>query len=163
MGNAWFVDTLLVANNANEESEALNYIDLHTTAVLDKEFAKYVENFIPERDPEATVQLTKYTPRYIDYTYTTSKPGTIVFSEIYYPYGWKATIDGKEADIYRVNYMLRAINVPAGTHSIHMEFAPKSAKKGDIIAMTCVAIMYATILLVIGIAVFREVRKRKSN
>ena len=163
MGNAWFVDTLLVANNANEESEALNYIDLHTTAVLDKEFAEYVEDFTPERDPEATVQLTKYTPRYIDYAYTTSKPGTIVFSEIYYPYGWKATIDGVEADIYRVNYMLRAINVPAGTHNIHMEFAPQSAKKGDAIAMVCIAIMYATILLVIGGAVVRIVRKRKLN
>ena len=59
--------------------------------------------------------------------------------------------------------MLRAINVPAGTHNIHMEFAPKSAKKGDAIAMTCVAIMYATILLIISGAVFRKVRKRKSN
>ena len=161
MGNAWFVDTLLVADNANEESDALNYLDLSTTTVLDKEFAGYVEDFTPERDPKAMVRLTKYTPRYLDYEYSTSKPGTIVFSEIYYPYGWKATIDGKPADIYRVNYMLRAINVPAGTHSIHMEFAPDSAKKGDAIAMVCIAIMYTTILLVIGMALYRTIRKRK--
>ena len=161
MGNAWFVDTLLVAENANEESDALNYLDLSTTAVLDKEFAGYVGDFTPERDPKAMVRLTKYTPRYLDYEYSTSKPGTIVFSEIYYPYGWKATIDGKPVDIYRVNYMLRAINVPAGTHSIRMEFAPDSAKKGDTIAMVCIAIMYTTILLVIGMALYRTIRKRK--
>lgn len=162
MGNAWFVDTLLVAENANEESDALNYIDLHTTAVLDKEFAGYVEDFTPERDSMATVHLTKYTPRYLDYEYSTSKPGTIVFSEIYYPYGWKATIDGQPADIYRVNYMLRAINVPAGEHKIHMEFAPDSVKKGDSIAMVCIIIMYVTIFLVMGMALYRMVRKKRT-
>ena len=163
MGNAWFVDTLLVAENANEESNALNYLDLHTTAVLDKEFASYVEDFTPGRDPEAMVRLTQYTPRYIDYEYSTSKPGTIVFSEIYYPYGWMATIDGQPADIYRVNYMLRAINVPAGTHKIHMEFAPDSVKKGDTIAMVCIVIMYGTILLIIFLTVLRTIRRRKVN
>ena len=161
MGNAWFVDTLLVANTANEESDALNYIDLSTTAVLDKEFAGYVTDFTPERDPEAMVRLTKYTPRYIDYEYSTSKPGTIVFSEIYYPYGWKATIDGEPADIYRVNYMLRAINVPEGAHKIHMEFAPDSVKKGDTIAMVCIFIMYATIIVVLALGIYGAVRKRK--
>ena len=160
MGNAWFVDTLQVVDTPNEESDALNYIDLHTTAVLDKEFASYVEDFTPEHDSTAVVRLTKYTPRYIDYEYTTDKPGTIVFSEIYYPYGWKATIDGTPADIYRVNYMLRAINVPAGKHCIHMEFSPDSVKKGDTIAMVCIIIMYTTILLVIGFALFRAIRNR---
>ncbi len=161
MGNAWFVDTLQVVDTPNEESDALNHIDLHTTAVLDKEFASYVSNFTPGADSTATVRLTKYTPRYLDYEYTTGKPGTIVFSEIYYPYGWKATIDGEPADIYRVNYMLRAINVPAGKHTIHMEFAPDSAKRGDTIALICIGIMYATILFVIAFSVFRAVRKRK--
>ncbi len=162
MGNAWFVDTLLVVNSANEESEALNYIDLSTTAVLDKEFAEYVENFTPEHDPNADVRLTRYTPRYIDYEYTTSKPGTIVFSEIYYPYGWKTTIDGEKADIYRVNYMLRAINVPAGTHNIHMEFAPDSVKKGDAIAMICIIAMYGIVLLIVAMGVYGAIRKRKT-
>ncbi len=163
MGNAWFVDTLVVANDANEESDALNYIDLHTTAVLDKEFAGYVEDFTPERDSTATIRLTKYTPRYLDYEYTTGKPGTIVFSEIYYPYGWKATIDGEPTDIYRVNYMLRAINVPAGTHSIHMEFAPDSVKKGNAIAMTCVLVMYGIMLVVFGLALYRTIQRRKAS
>ena len=163
MGNAWFVDELQVVNNANEESDALNHIDLHTTAVLDKEFASYVENFTPGKDSTAVVRLTEYTPRYIDYEYTTGKPGTIVFSEIYYPYGWKATVDSNPADIYRVNYMLRAINVPAGTHRIHMEFDPDSVKKGDTIAMACIIIMYGTILLVIALAILGMVRDKKAQ
>ena len=162
MGNAWFVDTLQVVNTANEESDALNYIDLHTTAVLDKEFASYVDNFTPGSDPDAMVRLTKYTPRYLDYEYSTSKPGTIVFSEIYYPYGWKATIDGQPADIYRVNYILRAINVPAGSHNIHMEFDPDSVKKGEAIAMGCIIIMYATMLLVLGMGIYGIIRKQKA-
>ena len=163
MGNAWFVDTLQVVNTANEESNALNHIDLHTTAVLDKEFASYVTDFTPERDPESVVRLTKYTPRYIDYEYATSKPGTIVFSEIYYPYGWKATIDGELVDHYRVNYMLRALNVPAGKHTIHFEFAPDSVKKGDTLAMVCIFIMYGTMLVVLVSAIMGVLRKRKEE
>ncbi len=163
MGNAWFVDTLQVVNTANEESNALNHIDLHTTAVLDKEFASYVTDFTPERDPESVVRLTKYTPRYIDYEYATSKPGTIVFSEIYYPYGWKATIDGEPVDHYRVNYMLRALNVPAGKHTIHFEFAPDSVKKGDTLAMVCIFIMYGTMLVVLVSAIMGVLRKRKEE
>ena len=163
MGNAWFVDTLQVVNTANEESNALNHIDLHTTAVLDKEFASYVTDFTPERDPESVVRLTKYTPRYIDYEYATSKPGTIVFSEIYYPYGWKATIDGEPVEHYRVNYMLRALNVPAGKHTIHFEFAPDSVKKGDTLAMVCIFIMYGTMLVVLVSAIMGVLRKRKEE
>ena len=163
MGNAWFVDTLLVVNTANEESDALNYIDLRSTAVLDKEFASCVEDFTPQRDPESMVRLTKYTPRYIDYEYTTSHPGTIVFSEIYYPYGWKAMIDGVPVDHYRVNYMLRALNVPAGNHTIHFEFDPDSAKKGDTIAMICILIMYGTMAGVMVFSLYATVRKRKTG
>jgi uncharacterized membrane protein YfhO len=131
--------------------------------VLDKEFASYVTDFTPERDPESVVRLTKYTPRYIDYEYATSKPGTIVFSEIYYPYGWKATIDGEPVDHYRVNYMLRALNVPAGKHTIHFEFAPDSVKKGDTLAMVCIFIMYGTMLVVLVSAIMGVLRKRKEE
>jgi uncharacterized membrane protein YfhO len=162
MCNAWFVDTLQVVNTANEECDALNHIDLNTTAVLDKEFASYVTDFTPQRDPAATVRLTQYTPRYIDYEYSTAQAGTIVFSEIYYPYGWKATIDGNPVEHYRVNYMLRALNVPAGKHTIHFEFDPDSVKKGEAIALTCIMIMYATILLILGLGIYNALRRRKA-
>ncbi len=161
MGNAWFVDSVLVVDNANEESDALRRLDLRHTAVLDKSFASYVSDF--NRAGDAEVHLTKYAPNHLDYEYTASQPGTIVFSEIYYPYGWKASIDGEPVDHYRVDYMLRAMNVPAGSHKIHFVFDPDSVKKGNVLSMTCVIIMYVAVLGIIGMAVFRMVRKRRNN
>ena len=161
MGNAWFVDTLMVVNNANEESAALNTIDLHTTAVLDKEFASFASNPTPGRADDAEIHLTKYTPKYIDYESHSSAPGTAVFSEVYYPYGWKVTVDGQPADHFRVNYILRALNLPAGDHKIHFEFSPDSVRKGDTISVICICLMYAFLLGYIACAVARCLKRRK--
>ena len=161
LGNAWFVDSLVVVDNANAESNALNKLNLRTTAVLDREFAQYVTDLTPGNDSTAAVRLTKYTPKYIDYESRSSKPGTIVFSEIYYPYGWKATVDGNPVDHYRVDYMLRAINMPAGNHKIHFEFAPDSLKKGNTISVICICLMYAAFLLIIGRAAIPAIRRRR--
>ena len=159
MGNAWFVDTLTVVSDANAESDALNHLDLHTTAVLDKEFASFVTQPVQEPDSTRAVRLTKYTPRYLDYESTSTQPGTIVFSEIFYPYGWRASIDGLPADHFRVDYMLRALNVPAGHHQIHFEFSPDSVRKGDMLSMICIFILYAATLFVIG----REIMNRRKK
>ena len=83
-------------------------------------------------------------------------------SEIYYPYGWKAYIDGKPAEIFRANYLLRAMNIPAGQHEIRMEFRPDSVAKGDKLAITFVLIMYATVLGVIAGTLVKRGRQRKS-
>lgn len=159
MGNAWYVERLVVAENANEESDALNTLDLTTTAVLDKSFASYVKDYTPGRDSTATVQLTKYTPRYLDYESHSAQDGTIVFSEIYYPYGWKATIDGTPAEHYRVDYTLRALNVPAGDHKIHFEFDPESVRKGDTLSMICIFLMYGATLAFIVIGLRKRMKK----
>lgn len=161
MGNAWYVDSLLVVDGANAESNALNTIDLHTTAVLDKEFASFAANPVPGRAADAEVRLTKYTPKYIDYESHSSQDGTIVFSEIYYPYGWKATIDGQPAEHFRANYMLRALNVPAGDHQIHFEFAPDSVKRGATLSLICISLMYAFLLGSIVCVVARCLKRRK--
>lgn len=163
MGNAWYVEKLVVADNANEESEALNTLDLATTAVLDKEFAPYVKDYNPGKDSTATVVLTKYTPRYLDYESHSATDGTIVFSEIYYPYGWKASIDGEPVEHYRVNYMLRALNVPAGDHKIHFVFDPDSVRKGDTLSMICVFIMYGATLTIIVLSIVNMLKRRKAN
>ena len=161
MGNAWFVDTLMVVDGANAESDALNRLDLHTTAVLDREFAAFAPQPMLAADSTRSVRLTKYTPRYLDYESTSAQPGTIVFSEIYYPYGWRATIDGQPADHFRVDYMLRALNVPAGRHQIHFEFAPDSVRRGDTLSLICILILYAFTLCLIGREVSRCVKNRK--
>ena len=161
LGNAWFVEKLILADGAQAESDALNTIDVATTAVLDKEFARFAANPEPGIAPDAEVHLTSWTPKQLDYDATTSTPGTLVFSEIYYPYGWKATIDGQPAEHFRVNYLLRALNVPAGTHHITFLFDPDSVRKGDAIATTCVVLMYLLILAIAGWGVYRSSKKRK--
>ena len=162
MGNAWFVGSLQVVDGARAESDALGTLDLTTTAVLDKEFAAFAKNPEPGIAPDAEIRLTAFTPKQLDYDYTTSTPGTVVFSEIYYPYGWKASIDGKPADHFRVNSLLRALNVPAGSHHITFLFDPDSVRRGDRIATVCVGVMYLLILSAVGWGLYREIKKRKN-
>ena len=162
LGNAWFVDELYVVDSAQEESDALNEIDLTHTAVLDRSFADFAKDPNPGIAPDAEVHLTAYTPKQVDYDYTASQPGTIVFSEIYYPYGWKASIDGEPVDHFRVNYTLRALNVPAGSHHITFLFDPDSIRKGDRIATICIVIMYLTILAAIVLGCMSLIRKKQN-
>jgi len=147
MGNAWYVDSLLVVNTPNEECDALNHIDLHHTAVLDAKFAGMVGGFQPGHDATARVKLTSYKPNALTYETSASQDGTVVFSEIYYPYGWKAYIDDVPVEHFRVDYALRALNVPAGEHQIRFEFRPDSIYKGDRVSMACAGLIYLTLLL----------------
>ncbi len=158
-GNAWFVDSLKVVATPNEESDALNTANLRTTAVLDKQFADFTKNFVPGHVSDAKIYLTKYTPEYIEYESSSAKDATAVFSEIYYPYGWKAYIDGQAVEHFRVNYMLRALNIPAGEHHIRFEFRPDSIKKGDTIALISLGIFGLTILGGIGYWIWKKRRK----
>lgn len=161
LGNAWFVDRIHIAENANEESDALNIIDLTHEAVLDRSFSSYVNDFEPSIPEDAEVVLNKYTPKELDYTCTSSQPGTVVFSEIYYPYGWKATIDGTPVDHYRVNYMLRAVNVPAGQHNIHFIFDPDSVRKGDTLSKVCILAIYLISIALIIFSIVSAIIKKK--
>lgn len=175
MGNAWYVDSLYVVDNANEESEALRSLDLRTSAVLDREFAGYLPEGLtqavsesgtclvrPEK-AESSVRLTNYAPNALDYVCRSSQPSTIVFSEIYYPFGWKASIDGQPADHYRVDYLLRALNVPAGEHQIRFVFDPDSVKKGNVLSLTCIFLMYAFVLFALGTGAIRLLRLRRNE
>ena len=125
---------------------------------MDREFAGFVTDFEPGVAEDASIRLTAYTPRFLDYAYSTSKPGTVVFSEIYYPFGWKASVDGIPAEHFRVNYTLRAMNVPAGEHTIHFEFDPDSVRKGDTIAIVMVCLMYLITFGLIGYCIYRRRR-----
>ena len=161
LGNAWFVDKLVQAHNPNEECDALGKVDLATTIIVGDDFKQYVSNFKPAAQG-STIQLTGYLPDALTFTSQSSADGTVVFSEIYYPYGWKAYVDGKPAEIFRANYLLRAMNIPAGQHEIYMEFRPDSVRKGNTIATIFIMIMYATVLGVIAGTLVRRYRQRKS-
>ena len=160
LGNAWFVEDIRIVDGANAESDALNEIDPATTAVVDRPFEAFVTNAHPGVAEDADVWLTVYTPKQLDYEYTTSQPGTLVFSEIYYPHGWKVTIDGEPVDHFRADYTLRALNVPAGSHHITFLFDPDSVRKGDRIAVACVVAMYLIILAGIALGVGNLLKRK---
>ncbi|MFB6454370.1 YfhO family protein [Chitinophaga sp. Hz27] len=127
-GNAWFVKGIQYAPDANSEMLALNTLDVKDSAVVDKRFIPQLGNqqFQPVVDTNATIKLTQYSPNTLDYESNNSQEGFAVFSDIYYPAGWDAFIDGKQADIIRTNYALRGLKIPAGKHKIEMKFAPKT-------------------------------------
>ena len=161
LGNAWYVPSLAIVDTPAEECKALGAVDLSTTIVVGADYRQYVEHFNPAAK-DSRIELTSYAPDVLTYRSQSSKDGTVVFSEIFYPYGWKAYIDDKPAEIFRANYLLRAMNIPAGQHEIRMEFRPDSVELGDRLGSTCVKIMYAMILgLIAGTLVGRR-RQRKS-
>jgi len=151
-GNCWFVNQIILADTPNDEMALLSETDLRNIAIVGKDFANKVKDLNP-KPGDTACRLTGYTPKALDYECDSNEGGILVFSEIYYPYGWKVTIDGKPADHFRANYLLRAMNVPQGHHKIHFEFAPDSVRKGDAIALTCVIIMYLICLGIIGFSI----------
>ena len=159
MGNAWFVEKIVEAKTPNEECDKLMTLDLHREAVVGSDYINNVKDLNPGADSLAHISLTKYKPEYIEYDAECSKPGTVIFSEIFYPHGWKAIVDGKPADLYRANYMLRAMNLEPGKHHIRLEFRPESVDKGNVISMTFVVLMY---LIIAGI-LLSNLRKSKAK
>lgn len=120
-GNAWFVQEIVVANNPDEEIQLLDSINTKTQAVIDvSKFSKPEFTY----DSSATITLKEYSPNKLVYEAITATDGYAVFSEVYYPEGWSATIDNNEVSIDRVNYVLRGLKVPSGKHIIEMSFEP---------------------------------------
>ena len=159
LGNAWFVEKLIPVDGANAEIDSLMTISLETEAVIDKEFVPMASSLEPGIPDKADIRLTAHTPETLDYKVTSSEPGVVVFSEIYYPHGWKASIDGSPADHFRVNYLLRAMNVPAGQHKIHFVFDPDSVRKGDTIAIIFCILMYLITFGIIAAALVKRFKK----
>ena len=162
-GNAWFVDSVVIANTPDEESEALNSINLHNTLVTDVKFKNFVKDFRPCHDSSSSIKLTKYAPDYVEYDYTAKNDGLVVFSEIYYPYGWNAYVDGKPVDHYRANYTLRAMNVPSGQHHIRFEFRSLTMEKWGKVTLASIYIIYLTILLIVGLGIYHLLKKNNSK
>ena len=157
-GNCWFADSLIVAQSPREECDALNRIQSPQTIVTDAKFSNLVQNFNATPDPSATIRLTSYAPDELEYQSVSSEAKTAVFSEIYYPYGWKAYIDEQPAEIFRANYVLRALNIPAGNHQIRFEFRPDTVYKGDKISMAFVILMLAFVAGCIGREVYLRLK-----
>ena len=155
-GNAWFVDNVEYVDNANEEIDALHDINPRHTAVVDKRFAEQVRAS-SAADSLDTVVLKEYQPNALKYEVNSKNGGVVVFSEIYYP-GWISTIDGEEVEHGRADYILRAMNVPAGKHVVEFKFDPKSLHLTETIAYI------ALVLLAVGavVVIATEYRRRNS-
>ena len=158
-GNAWFVNELKALNSADAEMKALDKLDTKNVAVKSKD--RKDQNFelsMPSRlDSLAAIQLTSYKPNHLKYVSNNNYLGFGVFSEMYYEKGWKATVDGKETEIFRVNYVLRGLQIPAGKHTIEFKFEPQVVKTGSTITLLS---SIGMLLLLIG-GVYVERKKEK--
>ena len=127
MGNAWFINDIQFVPTPDDECAALNTLDLSKTAVADEKFRE-VLTCTAQPNEEDRITLTSYAPNKLAYHAKVANDRVAVFSEIYYPEGWHLYIDDEEAEIGRVNYVLRAAIIPAGEHTIRMAFIPKALK-----------------------------------
>ena len=156
-GNAWFVDQLSYVDNANQEMDALGRLDLRHQAVADAKFKAQLGEAI-EQDTASVVTITSYEPNRLSYDVNSGKGGVLVFSEIYYP-GWTATVDGEPAELGRVDYVLRAMNVKPGRHEVVLSFFPKSVNTTETFAY----LAYVVLLLVLLGAGYMEYKRRKGE
>lgn len=159
-GNAWFVDQVQYVNNANEEIDALDTADPAVTAVVDSRFKDALKGLVEShRDSLSTIRLTSYTPNRLVYETDNSGDAVAVFSEIYYPDGWQVSIDGQPAPLGRADYILRALHIPAGKHTVEMRFDPQSLHVTEGIAYTALALMVIGVIAI----VWRTQRQKKQK
>lgn len=157
-GNAWFVSKINYVATPDEEMAALSTINPRDEAVANKKIAKALGTANPVA-PGDTIYLTSYAPDRLQYRSRSANGGVAVFSEVWFPWGWKATVDGKEAEIYPVDYVLRAMRLPAGDHRIDMVFKPKSIQVSNTIATASILLIY---LLFVGALTYMAIGgKRK--
>jgi hypothetical protein len=157
-GPVWLVKAIRFVPTANAEMNALNTLHLKDTAVTQQKFASLVK-LQPQFDSTATVKVTEYLNDKITYNFSSGANQFAVFSEVYYPHGWNAYIDGKKADYIKVDYVLRGMAVPAGKHTIEFRFEPQSYKTANTLMLVSSLLAYA---LLIAAIVF-EFLKRKNK
>lgn len=146
LGNAWFVEDVKLVNSADDEVNALKNFNPKTTAIVNKSFDKDLNGFT-SGSGEGEIKLTAYQPNDLKYEATVNSGQQLaVFSEIYYPKGWKSFIDGKETEHVQANFVLRAMVIPAGKHQIEFKFEPGSYFVGNKISLA------SSLLLLLSVA-----------
>ncbi|AWG23409.1 hypothetical protein FFWV33_18665 [Flavobacterium faecale] len=163
-GNAWFVHDLKLVNKANDEMRTLDQLNTKIAAVFNMQM--YGDKFKNARlkrnlDTTGTIQLNVYKPNYLKYTAETKNEGLAVFSEIYYEKGWNAYVDGELTNHFPVDYVLRAMMVPPGKHTIEFKFEPQVIKTGSAITLASCGVIL--LLLIGGIYIERKKNLANSN
>ena len=145
LGSAWLASNIKWTENANDEILAINSTPVDHTVILRKDLVEN-KNLNVSADANAKIELVDYSPMKMTYKSSSNTDQIAVFSEVYYPHGWTATIDGKEVPIEKANYVLRAVPVQKGNHTIVMEFKPQVISTGNMI------VIVSNILLLIVVA-----------
>ncbi len=161
-GNAWFVENVILADNVNDELLLLDSLDTKKTAIIHSKFKEELPLEKISRDSTATIDLVKHEPQHIVYETATKSPQLAVFSEVYYPHGWKAYIDGRRTDYYRANYALRAMTIPEGIHKIEFKFQPDVVEFGSTLSLFS-SIVFVILLLGGGYLAFKYNKTKKEK
>lgn len=159
LGNAWFVPEYHIVQGPDEAIAALNDFDPATEAIIEKNDAIHLKGKSIEEDESATIKLDHYQPNYLRYTAKTNTKQLAVFSEVYFPGGWEAYINGQEAKHFRVNYTLRAMVIPPGQHEVEFYFRPDTFYKGRIIA----GISSAILIVILAGGAYMLLKKRNEK
>ncbi|MBU8893925.1 MAG: YfhO family protein [Bacteroidales bacterium] len=150
LGNAWFVEDYRIVPDADSEIQALSEFNPSQEAIVDQRFEDFVQGKNFTKDTESYIKLEVYKPNHLTYTVNCTDEKLVVFSEIYYPEGWKAYIDGNYTDHFRVNYVLRSLVIPEGDHRVEFKFEPESYYIGNKIALAGSSILLLFIIFVFG-------------
>ncbi len=157
-GNAWFVSNIKTVNTADDEMKSLTNFDSKKTAIINKiTFPDFAQKTTFVNDSLATIRLINYKPNQLTYNSTNKNQGLAIFSEMYYKNGWNAYINGKLTPHFRANYVLRALEVPAGKNKIEFKFEPQVVKTGSIIALISFIFM---MILLLG-SIYYEYKKNR--
>lgn len=156
LGNAWFIENVIMAENANEELSRLITINTAKEALVDRKFSDQLKNHVFHIDSTDSIKLKSYRANELVYNYSAGGERMVVFSEIYYPAGWKCFIDGKESSYFRANYVLRAMVIPEGNHEIRFVFEPSSYYTGNKVSLASSILL---LLLLLGFTGLKLLKK----
>jgi hypothetical protein len=154
MGNAWFVNEYKLVENADSELAALQDFDPSQTAFIDKIFGGELKGFTFNPDSLAGIKLTDYRANQLTYRYNAGTPQLAVFSDIYYPKGWNAYVDGELKPHFRANFVLRAMVLPEGDHELVFKFEPEVFRTGERVSLISSLIILLLLLSAIGLTVY---------
>lgn len=144
-GNAWWIDNITYVDTPRDEMAALGGINPKRQGVADKKFAGVLGTPAAVM-PGDTIYETEYAPNRLTYRYKSARGGVAVFSEIYFPWGWEAEVDGSPVEIGRADYTLRAMRLPAGEHELVMTFNPESLEVTNAIGVGAVVVLYLLLI-----------------
>jgi nitrogen fixation-related uncharacterized protein len=156
-GHAWFVQSIQYAKNNDQEMQGISSFDPKKEAIVNQEFEPLLKDKNVGVPSNGIIKLTSYHPDLLKYEYSIDKAAVAVFSEIWYPKGWKMYVDGEEMPYFRANYLLRAAVLPSGNHKIEWKFEPKSYFFGENISL----IGSILLSLILAYALYRELATKR--